>query len=133
MTAGLITQTGTPHELYGHPANAGVAHALGEANLLPTQLDTGHAITVLGRHRILGTPPQHGPFLALVRPADIIVTTRPDADAVPARLIRHDYRGHDHRLELQVATAVVIAYSDHPPASGGPLYLRAQSTVHVLR
>ena len=67
MQAGRIEQTGTPHDVYSHPATPFVARFLGLTNLLPAQAVPGGVTTPLGHFPLApsGTTPQ---LTLLIRP-----------------------------------------------------------------
>jgi iron(III) transport system ATP-binding protein len=87
---GRIAQCGTPLDLYARPADAEIAHFIGDANLLDGMLGgvlgAGMVETILGRLPAeLAGPgdPDHGPVTVLIRPEQIEL--RPGGPAGPGR------------------------------------------------
>ncbi len=84
MNQGRIEQIGTPTDLYRRPASHFVADFIGEANLLPAQVEDG-AVRV-GPYRIpyrqAGIGP--GPATLMARPEAIRVSS--DGDGLPGRI-----------------------------------------------
>lgn len=70
MSKGVVQQTGTPREIYAHPANRFVAGFIGESNFLPVTVEGRDA--VLAGHRIgLAHDNAQGPATLAIRPEDI--------------------------------------------------------------
>lgn len=87
---GRIEQTGTPREIYEHPATEFVAGFVGTSNILPAELSA----------RLLGVSAPHS-----LRPEKIRLAsgTIGDADiAVEARVVDIHYLGADCRLHTRV-------------------------------
>lgn len=83
LDRGRIQQIGTPRELYRHPANAFVAHFIGDAALIPGELqsDGKGIMTPLGRFETLGTTQANAsPVLVCFRPESVRVSTQPPND-----------------------------------------------------
>ncbi|MCS6847066.1 MAG: ABC transporter ATP-binding protein [Anaerolineae bacterium] len=95
MQHGRIVQTGTPRELYAHPASPFVARFLGEANFLPAHAYGDYAECMLG-HVALEAPAQ-GRVQLLVRPEALDVCADPDGRAYVEHVL---YFGHDQLLSL---------------------------------
>jgi sulfate transport system ATP-binding protein len=98
---GRIEQVGTPEEVYDHPATPFVYQFLGNVNLFEGRVH--HGVAHIGSGAI-HAPEHHGirdtPATAYVRPHDIDVANRPDADTVPATLKHATRVGAVVRLEL---------------------------------
>ncbi len=133
---GRIAQAGRPDELYHRPTDAAVARVLGEANLIPAEVTGARADTPFGPLALLGSAPAPRSGLALLRPGQLRLTAGPVEDAVPAKVLGSDFRGHDHRVELRPEAAglpeVLIAASDRSWPTGGEAYVGAVGPVHVL-
>ncbi|MFC1464215.1 MAG: ABC transporter ATP-binding protein [Candidatus Brachytrichaceae bacterium NZ_4S206] len=95
MQHGRIVQTGTPRELYAHPASPFVARFLGEANFLPAQAYGDHAECVLGSVAL--ESPVQGRVQLLIRPEALDVSADPDGRAYVEHVL---YFGHDQLLSL---------------------------------
>jgi putative spermidine/putrescine transport system ATP-binding protein len=94
MRDGLIEQLDTPEALYRRPATLFAARFLGEANLLPVTEGriVGFGVEVAARE---GT--------AVVRPEDLTVGARADADAprIMARVRAASFQGTRYRVEVE--------------------------------
>jgi iron(III) transport system ATP-binding protein len=119
LTGGRIAQAGAPEELYHRPVDVGVARMLGEANMLHAQRRDGRAHTALGELSL--TEPDGVPAagVVVVRPT-LLRLTDPGPGSVRARIAAHQFRGHDHRVELipvspHGVAAPLIAYVDTTP------------------
>jgi iron(III) transport system ATP-binding protein len=144
MDRGRIRQVGASETLYDQPADAQVAAALGEANILPARFDGMHAITVLGRIP-LTSPAAPGSTEVVLRPQQLIAggpadgltgygTTCDDA-AVAAQVVRDDYLGGQHRLELIVDAHAgrLVGYSPTGYVDQTRIRLRVTGAAHPLR
>ncbi len=95
MNEGRIEQSGTPEEVYDHPANPFVYQFLGSVNLFHGRLEGGHLRingTETGRP---GFPaPDNSGGVAYVRPHDVEVTrTNGNGDAIHARVEQVNFAG----------------------------------------
>jgi iron(III) transport system ATP-binding protein len=81
MGRGQVLQAGTPHELYLRPATAEVAEMLGDAIILPAELDHGWADCALGRIATGDSLTRRSGRIVL-RPEQIVLTPQ-DADSTP--------------------------------------------------
>jgi iron(III) transport system ATP-binding protein len=95
MNNGLITQAGTPRDLYFRPKSRMVAEFLGEAIIVPAKIDSGIAFCELGRLAVhqdhLGAASH-----VMIRPEQIVVTRATDAGqagAVLAKVIGTEFAG----------------------------------------
>jgi iron(III) transport system ATP-binding protein len=107
MNNAVIAQIGTPRELYDAPADAFVADFIGEANLIPCEVDSvtdGKAEVRAGPLTRLfdarGLAP--GPARIAVRPSRIRLVTPETQGAIPGKLVKATYVGS--RMEYQVST-----------------------------
>lgn len=137
LHGGRIAQAGTPDILYHRPADAFVARALGEANLVPAKLSGTRAATALGILPLTNPTLHHGPGTVLVRPHQLHVSSQPGPDSLEARVSGCRLRGHDYRVELATHPTdlppKLIAYTtDAPPAIGQPVRLTVRGAVHPL-
>lgn len=110
MNGGQIAQVGTAQEVYGRPATAAVAQAVGEANLLAGVATDGWVETALGRFP--GRGPD-GAVQVLVRPEQLLLVekretakrsdgTAPQADTVGAIVRACEYLGRERHVLLEV-------------------------------
>ncbi|MCS7057036.1 MAG: ABC transporter ATP-binding protein [Thermoflexales bacterium] len=95
MHHGRIVQTGTPRDLYTHPASPFVARFLGEANFLPAQAHGDYADCILGRVPL--DAPAQGCIQLLIRPEALEVSEDPNGQARVEHVL---YFGHDQLLSL---------------------------------
>lgn len=136
---GHIAQTGTPHALYHQPADADLACALGEANLLPAEIVDGHAVTALGFLPLTTDAHHPGPNTVVLRPHQLRLAAAATVDTIDAEVTGCRFRGHDYRVELAPRCDVdvphhLVAYAatDNPPAVGQTAHLAVEGAVHAL-
>jgi iron(III) transport system ATP-binding protein len=137
LTGGRIAQAGTPEQLYDRPVDVGVARMLGEANVLRAQRRNGQAHTLLGDIGL--TEPDGVPAagVVVIRPT-LLRLTDPGPESVRARITGHQFRGHDHRVELTALAgdgggAALIAYLDQaPPPVDTIVGLGVAGAVHFI-
>ena len=106
---GRIAQSGTPVELYEHPANSFVAGFIGDANLLDAELVEEHGDRALVR---LGGStfqlPHRGAALGQVkvtiRPEAVTLhAAKPDGLAFAGRILRMSYGGSNFEYTVETA------------------------------
>jgi iron(III) transport system ATP-binding protein len=157
MRDGRIVQSGAPADLFHHPADAHVARALGEANLLPAGLIGDEATTPLGSlllARPNGSNGSNGPDAALsatgstsegtvmLRPRQLRLLPQADTDTwahnLTATVVTAQFRGHDYRVEVDPDPASgigrrLVAYSETaPPPVGSSVQVVAVGPVCAL-
>ena len=94
MSEGLIVQQAPPHELYADPANAWVAHFVGDANLVPGIAREGRASTALGDVDLRSEV--EGSCEVLLRPEDLALDSAAgDGASRPVHVELVEYYGHD--------------------------------------
>lgn len=101
MRSGTVVQSGTPHDIYTHPADAEVATFVGEAVLLPaviTPQQNGIAACELGEVPICASCalPGRSSCMLMLRPEQVVI----DDDGLPARVLGFTFYGHDAMLAL---------------------------------
>lgn len=113
MNEGKIEQVGCPEQVYLYPSTAFTARFLGRANLLAAKAFGDMADTALGRIPI--RPCSHGDVLLSLRPEHLSIRPyRPDlANAMPARVITREFRGHDVTYRLVAGDNTYIAHTDY--------------------
>lgn len=115
---GQVGQAGSPQNLYAHPGDPGIARFLGDANLVPCTVEGMVAATPFGPLpvRAGGTPTGSRPAIALVRPEQLVVSTRTDASGVAARVVRNQFHGHDTVITVEpdrpIGTPLVVIRAD---------------------
>ncbi|MDH6124020.1 ABC transporter ATP-binding protein [Kitasatospora sp. GP82] len=136
MRAGRIAQQASPQDLYHAPADAKVARLLGEANLVPAQLDGSKADTAFGSLPLTSDAGGARRGLVVLRPRQLRLTAEPAPGAVRALVRQSQFRGHEHRIELQpqgqdTLPTSLIAYADEPwPADEA--FIRVHGQAHPV-
>jgi iron(III) transport system ATP-binding protein len=106
---GVVAQLGTPQQVYGEPADLGVALFVGDAVTFVTNAADGMADTPLGRLRVNG----QGAGTVLLRPEQLHL-----GEGVPATVDDVRFHGHDATVLLRLA-------------NGTPLRSRAAGPIEV--
>ena len=102
MRGGVVVQAATPRDLYSAPADLDVATFVGEAVVLPAQVDDGVATTVLGRLSLLrGRAGETGAGRVALRPEQLHMV-RAGRGGVTARVVGTTFYGHDASVRLEV-------------------------------
>lgn len=116
LREGRILQTGRPWELYQIPASPWIAEFVGEANILPAEVNGGIANTPVG---LLPVRPElaDGQAQVLVRPEHLAVS-EDDSVGASAVLEAVEYYGHDARWDLVLADGTSV--SARVVTVGGP-------------
>jgi iron(III) transport system ATP-binding protein len=143
---GRIAQYAAPDELYTRPADAELAGFIGEANLLDGVLAGGLVDTVLGRLPVdPAATAADGQVTVLVRPEQIDLGAEagpPPEGGVAARVVSHDYHGHDIVVHLRpedtggeragTGTDLIARLAGgNPLPSGARVSLRARGPVYA--
>jgi len=124
---GRIAQSGTPVELYEHPANSFVAGFIGDANLLDAELvaERGdRALVRLGAFA-LDLPRRGaaaGPVKLAIRPDAITLqAAKPDGLAFAGRILRMSYGGNnfEYTVETTLGELFVIDHAKMQPFAKG--------------
>jgi iron(III) transport system ATP-binding protein len=97
MRGGRIVQVGAPAEVYGAPADLGVARFVGDAIVLPAEIAGGLAHCVLGALHTDGAVAA-GPAEVLVRPEQLVL----GEDGVPGEVEEIAFFGHDAIVQLRL-------------------------------
>ncbi|MEM7378962.1 MAG: ABC transporter ATP-binding protein, partial [Pseudomonadota bacterium] len=117
MRNAAIAQEGTPRELFEAPADTFVADFIGEANLIPCEIDTVDGDTAhirIGDHshslpaRGLGP----GPATVAVRPERVQLVEASEPGLVSARIAKATYVGS--HMEYTVDTPVGTLFATSP-------------------
>jgi iron(III) transport system ATP-binding protein len=121
---GRIAQCAAPQQLYSSPVDADMARFIGEANLIPGQLNGSSVQTLFGKLPVMHADPSvatHCPATVLIRPEQVELL--PGADeldgAVAARVTGYGYHGHD-----AVVTVLPEAVQAGQDAVARPLIVR---------
>jgi sulfate transport system ATP-binding protein len=133
MDHGCIKQTGTPQEIFDHPANAFVMDFLGNVNVFHGRLHNGRA--VLGNVEVAcaGQPPEaSGPAAVYVRPHELdILRTSANGGALRARVLHVAPTGSVARVRLAAEQLGVDIHVEIHPERLAELSLKAGETVFV--
>ena len=142
MRAGKLEQTGSPADLYKHPANRFVAEFIGESNFLPATVESVNSSTItlktdvgllfaaVGGHKVTIKPGEK--LLAAFRPESVSLTPLAGASInhLTAKRLSSTYLGEiaEHVVELSNKQTVKL-FELNPrsrPASNDPL-----TTLHI--
>ncbi len=112
-----IAQEGTPRDLYEAPADRFVADFIGEANLIPCQIesvtDDVAEITVGSlKHRLDARGLRPGPALVAVRPTRVHLAAQPDAETLAAKITKSTYVGNHMEYTVKAEFGDVFAVSE---------------------
>ena len=129
---GHLAQLAEPAALYRRPADAGLAHFVGEAVLAPGLAENQGVRCALGRLSLAaGTP--DGPVEVMVRPEQIKIAALSSPGSVRAEVRNVTFYGHDAvvRLALKDASDEVTAriFSQAVPALGAQVWLTVEGEV----
>jgi iron(III) transport system ATP-binding protein len=101
MRDGRVVQTGTPSEIYHHPADTWVADFLGDADFLPGNAAGGTVTTAAGSF----ASPHTGQVTVMIRPEAVIVRPRPEGQGV---VTRREFFGHDQLVTVGLPDGSVL-------------------------
>jgi sulfate transport system ATP-binding protein len=132
MNAGRVEQTGTPAEVFEHPANAFVMDFLGNVNVFPVQLLNGRAM--LGQVEI---PLPHVPTAGdegrvFVRPHELEITrTREGSSALEAKITHINPAGSVVKVRLIAEQFGLLVSVDVVPERYSALHLKPGELVFI--
>jgi len=119
MSAGKIQQTGSPRDIYTHPANRFVASFVGETNFLPARVANGKVtLAAGGLIDAMGAEGQTGDVTVTVRPEQVRISPPGSAGALPATIRNLVYFGTDVHCHLTLADKSELMARLQCPASG---------------
>ena len=138
---GMVQQVGSPHEVYGQPANLSVARFMGYRNVieLPVEGEAGDRVTLAGSgirlEGVLKQPLAGGRGCVAIRPEEIIVgEAAGGVNTIAGRVDNVEYCGRDSLVDflapdgtrLHVRTAARISVGDavsvHVPVERALVY-----------
>jgi iron(III) transport system ATP-binding protein len=134
MRQGRLVQVAPPANLYLHPVDAEVAISIGEAVILPAEIDDGVAVCALGALPI-GSGVADGRREVMIRPEQITILPLDAEYGTPASVLEISFYGHDAlaRLALQDGTVVLARPPGFAaPATGENVALVVQGPVHAF-
>jgi iron(III) transport system ATP-binding protein len=137
---GVISQTGSPRELYLTPSDVEIARFLGEANVLPATLAAEHADTQLGALALRVARPATAACdgVVILRPEDLRIAKANGSGPPNALVTAVEYYGHDARVELVCdhpgGQMVLIARTagDAAPEVGARVHCSVAARAHAL-
>ncbi len=140
LRQGRIAQCAAPQQLYSSPVDAEMAAFIGDANLIPGQLNGTSVETLFGRLAVAHADPSvstHCPATVLVRPEQVELATAGGAagGGVPARVTGYGYHGHDAVITVQpdqdppARPLIVRTLGGSALPLGAPVVLRARGPV----
>jgi iron(III) transport system ATP-binding protein len=134
MRDGRLVQVAAPADLYTAPADREIAASVGEAVILPAEIQNGTAACALGCLPLRTVAPA-GPAEVLLRPEQIVIVAPDAPGGTLARVLEATYYGHDAmvRLELPDGVAVIARPPGYAaPHVGEQVSLVVNGPVHVL-
>jgi sulfate/thiosulfate transport system ATP-binding protein len=132
MNQGRVEQTGTPADVFEHPANAFVMDFLGNVNVFPVQLLNGRAM--LGHVEI---PLPHVPSggdegRVFVRPHELEITRAPDGvSALEAKITHVNPAGSVVKVRLVADQFGLLVNVDVAPERYAALRLKPGEVVYI--
>jgi iron(III) transport system ATP-binding protein len=128
MRDGTVVQTGSPEELYLHPADRWAAEFVGAANFVPGTIDGGLVDTLIGRFPVANLNGSTS-VEALIRPEQLELSLD---EAGIGEVVGREFRGHDvfYRVRLSDGATVI---SQRPSTEVVPLGSRVSVHPHERR
>jgi iron(III) transport system ATP-binding protein len=132
LRGGVLAQVATPEILYRRPVDVAMARFVGEAVILPGTVKGGAAVCALGRLSV-APPVPDGLADVMVRPEQIRLVARPNADAPWAKVLAVTFYGRDASVDLaleggaQTVTSLVPGY--RTPRPGDEVRLSVEGAV----
>lgn len=104
---GRFAQFAPPRTVYHRPANAAIAHFIGDSVLVPGEADEAGVVCCFGRLPLASEiAVMRGPVQVLIRPEQFQLSTDTQGAGPRARVERLDFYGHDARMQLRLAEGV---------------------------
>ncbi len=126
MKNAVITQEGSPHELYEDPANAFVADFIGDANLVKAEIksvDGPLAIVRIGtiERRLPRRGLSPGEVEVAIRPEAIILSNDAAAEGFEGSVLKCTYLGNhiEYTVDSPLGQLFVIDYRTDAPVQPG--------------
>jgi iron(III) transport system ATP-binding protein len=139
IRCGRVCQCDTPQGLYDDPTDTEVAGFVGEANLVPGVLSGGSVRTAFGElpcHcRAVARNGGTRDAVVLIRPEQVKLRPLGPASGVAARVLEHEYHGHDSVIRVkpdeEAAPAVILARisGQVPYQVGSPVSISVEGPV----
>jgi len=120
MSGGNVMQTGTPREVYDHPAGRFVANFVGETNFISGSIatDGGRPVFAIAGHGRMGAPAgsTDGPATIMVRPEYVRLrpVDEPAADpGITGRVVNVAFLGDHTRLTISTDAGDIVSVRPH--------------------
>ena len=141
MRDGRLVQSGHPMDLYRYPGDEQTARFLGEAVVMPAQIEAGWAHCDLGRVAV-NSNGFAGPAQIMLRPEQLLLSDHPaDPEGCNAVVTERDFGGNTCTLTVELrATAteasgrslLVRSTGMHAPPAGSAVQLSILGAAHVF-
>ena len=109
----MITQAGSPREVYSTPADPWTASFLGTANLLPGVLQNHRVRTALGWHEMRAGGQLldgGGEVKVLIRPEQVaLAPLAPSGEGITGKVTEARYHGHEAFIAVDVGDVCLTA------------------------
>lgn len=139
MREGRLVQSGHPMDLYRYPQDEQTARFLGEAVVMPAQIESGWAHCDLGRVAV-NSNGFIGAAQIMLRPEQLQLSDTPaDPDGCPAVVTDRDFGGNTCTLTVELQTPdnagrslLVRSTGMHAPPAGSAVQLSVLGSAHVF-
>jgi sulfate/thiosulfate transport system ATP-binding protein len=132
MNEGRVEQTGTPSEVFEHPANAFVMDFLGNVNVFPVQLLDGRAMLGPVEMPLPHIPTSGDEGRVFVRPHELDVTrSREGSAALEAKITHINPAGSVVKVRLIAEQFGLLINVDIVPERYAALKLRSGEVVYI--
>jgi len=141
MRDGRLVQSGHPMDLYRYPDDEQTARFLGEAVVMPAQIEAGWAHCDLGRIAV-NSNGFSGPAQIMLRPEQLQLSDLPaDSEGCNAVVTERDFGGNTCTLTVELRAAaneesgrslLVRSTGMHAPPAGSAVQLSILGAAHVF-
>ncbi|HDH7795947.1 TPA: ABC transporter ATP-binding protein [Raoultella ornithinolytica] len=133
MRQGRFTQVGTPFEVYSRPADEATALFLGDALVLPAELQGGRAQCAIGA-LLTDNDDVTGQGRVMLRPEQLMITPCQNEESA-ATILDVDFSGHLSTLTLAIAqqmlTLKTVSRADWVPGRRVHIEVRGKGRVFI--
>ncbi|CAN5376070.1 sulfate ABC transporter ATP-binding protein [soil metagenome] len=132
MNKGRIEQSGSPAEIFEHPANAFVMDFLGNVNILPFDVVSGRTLGswILPGSKVLTN--EQGEAGAYLRPHELDLDTTPSGNSIRAKVMHINPAGSVVKVRVWVEDFGLVLNIDLPPERHHNLSLKNGTPVYVF-
>src|SRR5262249_37910092 len=116
MDRGRVVQSGTPEEVYRHPATEFAADFLGVGNSLHARAEPGALI--LGGQRIAYAGPERGPVTVVLRASDLSLAAAGSTHGLVGTLEESLFLGSYYRHYVRVGDELLMIDGAAPAPAG---------------